>query len=156
MPDARSEPLVLMVDEAQPMNRDCLDHLRYLHDHNDTNFALVLAGGQGCWDVLCREPQLRRRIWRPTNLNALGPHEVRSLQPAWRVATAPRRAELDPGDRQTARADGNIELIDWLYEALARQHTCDGRRGFVRDPWTWLPARSSRAMRFRRRTPTRS
>jgi AAA domain len=79
--DALASPVVVMVDEAQRMNRECLDHLRYLHDHRDTDFALVLAGGQGCWEVLGREPQLKRRIWRPTFFGPLAPPEVMVLMP---------------------------------------------------------------------------
>lgn len=76
-------PVVLMVDEAQRLNRECLDHLRYLHDHRETSFALVLAGGQGCWEVLGREPQLRRRIWRPVFFTPLTADEVPRLVPAF-------------------------------------------------------------------------
>ncbi len=89
--DALASPVVVMVDEAQRMNRECLDHLRYLHDHRDTDFALVLAGGQGCWEVLGREPQLRRRIWRPTFFRPLAPPEVVQLIPkfhaVWQTST---------------------------------------------------------------------
>lgn len=78
---ALSRPRVIMVDEAQRMNRECLDHLRYLHDHRETNFALILAGGQGCWQVLGAEPQLRRRIWRPTFFEPLSVEEIVDLMP---------------------------------------------------------------------------
>lgn len=78
-----AQPIVLMVDEAQRLNRECLDHLRYLHDHSDTSFALVLAGGQGCWDVLGREPQLRRRIWRPVFFQPLVAAEVLRFIPTF-------------------------------------------------------------------------
>jgi hypothetical protein len=81
--DALRTPRVVMFDEAQRMNRGCLDHLRSLHDSRDTNFALVLAGGEGCWAVLGKEPQLRRRIWRPTFFKILSPEEIRTLLPRY-------------------------------------------------------------------------
>lgn len=81
--EALATPCVVMVDEAQRMNRECLDHLRYLHDHRETRFALVLAGGEGCWEVLGREPQLRRRIWRAAFFSALSPSDIKELMPRY-------------------------------------------------------------------------
>lgn len=78
---ALGTPIALFVDEAQRMNTECLDHLRYLHDHRETDFALVLAGGEGCWEVLGKEPQLRRRIWRPTFFRPLVPEHIQQLMP---------------------------------------------------------------------------
>lgn len=74
-------PRVVMFDEAQRLNKRCLDHLRYLHDHADTRFTLVLAGGEGCWSVLCSEPQLKRRIWRPAFFKPLSGEEIQTLMP---------------------------------------------------------------------------
>ena len=63
--DALSDqPRLVIVDEAQWLNRDCIEYLRHLHDHPDTRFALLLVGGDGCWEVLSREPMLRSRIFR--------------------------------------------------------------------------------------------
>jgi hypothetical protein len=92
-------PRVLLVDEAQRLNRECLDHLRMLHDHIDTDFALILAGGQGCWEVLGKDPQLRRRIYRPVFFRPLTPDEVLALIP-----------ELHPIWRRVS--DSYITLID--------------------------------------------
>lgn len=55
---------MLVVDEAQRLNRECIEFLRHLHDHPATSFGLLLVGGDGCWDVLAREPMLRSRIYR--------------------------------------------------------------------------------------------
>ncbi len=89
--EALSQPTTLLVDEAQRLNRECLDHLRYLHDHPDTNFGLVLAGGEGCWEVLGSEPQLRRRIYRPVFFRPLSLEEIITFlprfHPIWRSAT---------------------------------------------------------------------
>ena len=55
---------LVVVDEAQQLNRECIEFLRYLHDHRLTRFALLLVGGDGTWQVLSREPMLRSRIYR--------------------------------------------------------------------------------------------
>ncbi len=55
---------MVVVDEAQRLNRECIEFLRHLHDHPATTFGLLLVGGDGCWDVLAREPMLRSRIYR--------------------------------------------------------------------------------------------
>lgn len=59
-----SEPLLLVVDEAQRLNTECIEYLRYLHDHVTTGFALALVGGNGCWSVIQAEPMLESRIFR--------------------------------------------------------------------------------------------
>jgi len=55
---------LIVVDEAQRLNGDCIELLRHLHDHPNTDFALLYVGGNGCWEVLSREPMLRSRIFR--------------------------------------------------------------------------------------------
>jgi hypothetical protein len=57
---------LLIVDEAQWLNRECIEYLRHLHEHDHprTRFSLLLVGGDGCWRVLSREPMLRSRIYR--------------------------------------------------------------------------------------------
>lgn len=57
-------PRLVVVDEAQRLNSDCLELLRHLHDHTDTRFALLYVGGNGCWEVLSAEPMLRSRLFR--------------------------------------------------------------------------------------------
>lgn len=100
--DALASPCVVMVDEAQRMNRECLDHLRYLHDHRETDFALVLAGGEGCWEVLGREPQLRRRIWRAAFFRALSPSEIAQLMPRYHAVWDTDPAVLERLDAEFA------------------------------------------------------
>jgi hypothetical protein len=55
---------LLVVDEAQWLNREFIEYLRHLHDHPRTRFSRLLIGGDGCWRVLSREPMLRSRIYR--------------------------------------------------------------------------------------------
>jgi DNA transposition AAA+ family ATPase len=57
-------PRLVVIDEAQRLNGDCIELLRHLHDHPDTRFALLYVGGDGCWEVLSREPMLRSRVFR--------------------------------------------------------------------------------------------
>jgi DNA transposition AAA+ family ATPase len=69
-------PRVIVIDEAQRLNRECIELLRHLHDHPGTRFALVLVGGDGCWEVLSREPMLRSRIYRRVVFRPLGRRQV--------------------------------------------------------------------------------
>lgn len=57
-------PAIVVVDESQLLTSDCIELLRYLHDHRTTRFALVLVGGNGTWRVLSREPMLASRVYR--------------------------------------------------------------------------------------------
>ncbi|MBA3745964.1 MAG: ATP-binding protein [Solirubrobacterales bacterium] len=57
-------PRLVVVDEAQWLNRDCIEYVRHLHDDPATKFALLLVGGNGCWEVLEREAMLRSRLFR--------------------------------------------------------------------------------------------
>jgi DNA transposition AAA+ family ATPase len=59
------------VDEAQRLTSECIEFLRYLHDHPRTRFALMLMGGDDAWTVLSREPMLRSRIFRRVNVTPL-------------------------------------------------------------------------------------
>lgn len=55
---------LVVIDEAQCLNGACIEMLRHLHDHPQTSFALLYVGGDGCWEVLSREPMLRSRVFR--------------------------------------------------------------------------------------------
>jgi DNA transposition AAA+ family ATPase len=55
---------LVVIDEAQRLNSECIELLRHLHDHQETSFALLYVGGDGCWEVLSREPMLRSRVYR--------------------------------------------------------------------------------------------
>jgi AAA domain len=75
------EPRLVIVDEAQWLNRGCIEYLRHLHDHPDTRFALLLVGGDGCWEVLSREPMLRSRIYRHVRFSPINPGTVLEVIP---------------------------------------------------------------------------
>jgi len=55
---------LVVIDEAQRLNSDCIELIRHLHDHPHTRFALLYVGGDGCWEVLSREPMLASRVFR--------------------------------------------------------------------------------------------
>lgn len=117
-----ARPRALLVDEAQRLNRECLDHLRFLHDHPDTEFALILAGGQGCWEVLGREPQLRRRIFRPVFFRALTSAEIADLiprlHPVWTRVTPTFIEQID--DEFAQGVLGNWAAITMTLVELAK------------------------------------
>jgi type II secretory pathway predicted ATPase ExeA len=82
--DALSDqPRLVIVDEAQWLNRECIEYLRHLHDHPDTRFALLLVGGDGCWEVLSREPMLRSRIYRHVRFAPLDLRTVLEVIPRY-------------------------------------------------------------------------
>jgi hypothetical protein len=73
---------LVVVDEAQRLNRECIEYLRHLHDHPRTCFALLLVGGDGCWQVLSREPMLRSRIYRRVVFRPLtAPQVLEGIRP---------------------------------------------------------------------------
>ncbi|MEV0633268.1 ATP-binding protein [Nonomuraea wenchangensis] len=70
---------LVCIDEAQRLNSDCIELLRHLHDHHDTRFALLYVGGDGCWEVLSREPMLRSRVFRRLPFKGLPRAQVPEL-----------------------------------------------------------------------------
>ena len=63
---------LIVVDEAQWLTRESIEYLRHLHDDPATRFGLLLVGGDGCWQVLSREPMLRSRLYRRVDLHTAG------------------------------------------------------------------------------------
>ena len=74
---------LVVIGEAQNLNRDCFEYLRHLHDDPDTRFALLFDGGDGCWEVLAREPMLHSRIYRRVAFTALSDRDVLTLIPGY-------------------------------------------------------------------------
>ncbi len=74
-------PRLLVVDEAQRLNRDCIETLRHLHDDPGTCFALALVGGNDCWSVLSRYPMLRSRIFARVAFEAMNFEQVLQVIP---------------------------------------------------------------------------
>jgi len=76
-------PTIVVVDESQLLTSDCIELLRYLHDHRTTRFALVLVGGNGTWRVLSREPMLASRVYRRVRFQPLSRTDVLAAIPAY-------------------------------------------------------------------------
>jgi DNA transposition AAA+ family ATPase len=74
---------LVVIGEAQNLNRDCFEYLRHLHDDPATRFALLFDGGDGCWEVLAREPMLRSRIYRRVAFAPLSDRDVLTLIPTY-------------------------------------------------------------------------
>ncbi|WP_150236378.1 ATP-binding protein [Nocardiopsis quinghaiensis] len=72
-------PRLVVVDEAQRLNSDCIELLRHLHDAPTTRFALLYVGGDGCWEVLSAEPMLRSRVFRRLPFHTLPRAKVPEL-----------------------------------------------------------------------------
>ncbi len=87
-------PRAIVIDEAQRLTSECIEFLRYLHDHPHTRFALILVGGDGCWEVLSREPMLRSRIFRRVNVTPLSGEQVCALMGAFHPIYSGVEAEV--------------------------------------------------------------
>jgi len=74
---------LIIIEEAQNLNRECFEFLRYLHDDESTHFGLVFDGGVGAWDVISREPMLESRIYRKVPFARLSEHDVLDLIPSY-------------------------------------------------------------------------
>lgn len=83
---------LVVIGEAQNLNRDCFEYLRHLHDDPATRFGLLFDGGDGCWEVLAREPMLRSRIYRRVAFAPLADQDVVTLMPGYH----PIYADADP------------------------------------------------------------
>ena len=83
---------LVVIGEAQNLNRDCFEYLRHLHDDPATRFALLFDGGDGCWEVLAREPMLRSRIYRRVAVHSLSDADVLTLIPGYH----PIYSDADP------------------------------------------------------------
>lgn len=64
-------PRAVVVDEAHRMNALHLNQLRSLHDHEATQFALILVGGVDCAKVIRRDPHLSSRVARHVHFQRL-------------------------------------------------------------------------------------
>lgn len=76
-------PRLVVVDEAQNLNRECIEFLRHLGEDPHRQGATLLVGGDGCWDVLSREPMLRSRVFRRVLFTPLPGDEVVRLIPGF-------------------------------------------------------------------------
>lgn len=75
----QERPRLVVLDEAQWLNRECFEYLRHLHDDPVTRFALLFVGGAGCYEVLRREPMLESRLYAHLHFEALTLEQVLAL-----------------------------------------------------------------------------
>jgi type II secretory pathway predicted ATPase ExeA len=101
---------LVVLDEAQRLTGECIELLRHLHDHHETRFALLYVGGDGCWEVLSREPMLRSRIFRRLPFKPLERAQIPVLMRGYHsiYAEVPEELLLDIDD---VYAHGNLR--DW-------------------------------------------
>jgi hypothetical protein len=92
---------LVVIDEAQRLNGDCIELLRHLHDHPSTRFALLYVGGDGCWEVLSREPMLASRVFRRLPFKKLArdklPALMRTYHPIYAAVDEALLLEVDEG-----------------------------------------------------------
>jgi len=79
---------LVIMDEAQWLNRECFEYLRHLHDDPDTRFALLFVGGDGCYELLRREPMLNSRLYAYQRFGPLPPAAVLAVIPTYAAADA--------------------------------------------------------------------
>lgn len=83
-----AEPVLIVVDEAQRLNRECFEFLRYLHDPAERGLGtracrspMLLVGGDQAWGVLAADPMLRSRVYRRVHCRRLRPEQVVAWMP---------------------------------------------------------------------------
>lgn len=76
-------PRLVVVDEAQWLNRECFEYLRYLHDTPSTCFSLLFVGGVGCYEVLRREPMLDSRLYAHLRFGHMSLNQVLAVIPVY-------------------------------------------------------------------------
>ncbi|MET9226006.1 ATP-binding protein [Lentzea sp. NPDC003310] len=86
-------PHLLVVDEAQRLTRHTMEVLRYLWDHKPSQLAVLLVGGDGCREVVAREPMMESRVFRTRHLQPLPGRRVPEL--IRRYHSLYHRAEAD-------------------------------------------------------------
>ena len=85
---------LIVIGEAQNLNRDCFEYLRHLHDDPTTRFGLLFDGGDGCWEVLAREPMLHSRIYRKVAFARLNSADIAAMIPDYHQIYAGVDTEL--------------------------------------------------------------
>lgn len=82
------EPVLIVVDEAQRLNRECFEFLRYLHDPAERGLGgvarrspMLLVGGDQAWGVLASDPMLRSRVYRRVHCRRMRPEQVLAWMP---------------------------------------------------------------------------
>lgn len=96
-----AEPVLIVVDEAQRLNPECFEFLRYLHDPAERGLGaaacrspMLLVGGDQAWGVLAADPMLRSRVYRRVHCRRLRPEQVLAWMPRFHPLYADAPTEL--------------------------------------------------------------
>lgn len=97
---------VLLIDEAQGLSHEAIETLRWLWDSNPGKFALILVGGNGCWEHICKYPMLLSRVFTSVAFEPLSPEDVREIIPAYHPIYAEAKpSTIDHIDQRFARGN---------------------------------------------------
>jgi hypothetical protein len=134
---------LIVVDEAQWLNRECFEYFRHLHDDPATTFALLFVGGAGCYEVLSREPMLDSRLYAHVRFAPLTPKQVLQVIPVYHSLYA----DVDPAlialiDRHCARGNFRAwaKFTQHAQRLLARNNLGVLSEGVVRSVFVRLGA----------------
>lgn len=83
---------LLICDEAQHLHRTGIEALRFLHDVCGCCFPIILAGGNGCWDVLSEQKMLRSRVFDQVRHAPMSEEDLLEILPGYH----PIYADVDP------------------------------------------------------------
>lgn len=118
---------LIVIDEAQNANHNCIEFLRHIHDDPATRFAVAFAGGHRCWEVLSNYPMLRSRIHRNVHFKPMDLETVLQVMPGFHPIYA--EASTDVLGRIDL-AVGHGRFRDWTAftvdaVAVGRKHGID-------------------------------
>ena len=117
---------LVVIDEAQRLNGDCIELIRHLHDHPHTRFALLYVGGDGCWEVLSREPMLASRVFRRLPFTRLDRPAVPALMRRYHPVYDGVERHAAAGDRGRLR-QGHAAQLGGVHPR--RRWACAARPG---------------------------
>ncbi|MFK8912774.1 AAA family ATPase, partial [Streptomyces sp. YS-3] len=120
---------LFVVDEAQRLDADSFEYLRYLFDDPHTRLSILLAVGEGGLRVLRRQKMLASRTAVWLTVPALTPREVRwaipRFHPLWRTS-APQAVDL----LDTRLCHGNFRRWAQATHHTLRLARSSGRAGY--------------------------
>lgn len=81
-------PTIVYIDEAQRLGGHLIEFLRSIYDEDSTQVAIILTGGNRCWEILSREAMLDSRVHRRVEFlpwtEAATIKNVRAFHPVYR------------------------------------------------------------------------
>ncbi|WP_353947330.1 ATP-binding protein (plasmid) [Streptomyces sp. HUAS MG91] len=140
-----THPRTLVLDEAQWLQSDQLEYVRYLWDDPYTQLAAIFVGDEGCHQTLTREPMLSSRIFIWQRFTRLTPNEILQTIPLYH----PIWADADPDHityadsraahgnfrnwarlttlthtalKRTGRTRVDQEVLRWVFSKLTSPH----------------------------------